>query len=249
MAAVPAAQAALNASSVQAATRQGAQLAAATPGPTSKVIVIMRDTAGGLAPRSTARRSALLAEETPLLARLRAGGGSVEFVGKALPLLVASVTPAQRSALESNPLVEAVLPDSTIPYPASEGAGSGLAGSAAVAQLQQAGSHQAGSHQAARATTKNAAPSICGTSSSPEVDPQAVSAIKALAAINLGYDGAGVEVADVAGPIDTTILRPAAEPGLRLGRLPGGHAGGLDCRLHGRPRRDAQRRRRRRRVR
>jgi hypothetical protein len=62
------------------------------------------------------------------------------------------------------------------------------------------------SHVSARATTRpHSAPSICGTQSHPELDPEAVTAINAPAAWASGATGAGVKVAYIAEGIDPNV--------------------------------------------
>jgi hypothetical protein len=157
-------------------------------GPTSNVIIFLRNDASGLAAQSAARLSILRAEETPVVSSLRAAGARDVTAGAALPFVIASVTAAQRSALAADPLVSSVFADSVIPAPLPESAASDVAPSAAGP---------------AAGTTAAQPPTICGTAEHPELDPEAISVINAPQAAALGYDGAGVTVAYIAGGIES----------------------------------------------
>ena len=166
-------------------------------GAMTRVIVMLRDVASGLAGRSALRSAAVRSEESPLATLLRSRGAKDVTVGRSLPYLVASVTPGQRAALAADPLVAAVEPDSVIPYPTPE----------LPTGLLPAPSSAAGSERPL------APPSICGTAASPEADPEAINVIDAPAAAALGYDGAGVTVAYIAdgvNPADADFQRNAA---------------------------------------
>ncbi len=164
----------------------------AASGPTTKVIVMLRDEGTGMAARSVDRATALRSEESPLANALRHAGATVEASGTSIPYLVTSVTSAQRAALAADPLVQAVEPDVNIPVPTDE----------VPSEPMATVSKSAGAAKSSVTT-----PSICGTASSPEVNPEAITAaaINSVAANALGYDGAGVTVGYIAGPIDTTI--------------------------------------------
>ncbi|HEX3453320.1 MAG TPA: S8 family serine peptidase, partial [Gaiellaceae bacterium] len=154
-------------------------------GPLKNVIVLMRDRPAGLPARSSARARVVRAEVAPLAQALRTQGAKHLTAGKTLPFVLASVSSAQKAALESNPDVQAVLPDAVIRAP-----------SAAIPA-------EAAAPVAARGSKAAAGP--CGTASNPEADPEALGVIHAPDAMKLGFDGAGVSVAYIAGPIDTTI--------------------------------------------
>jgi hypothetical protein len=138
----------------------------------------------------------LRAEEAPLVAQLRSRGAANIREGRSLPFVIARVSAAQRKALASNPLVAAVVQaNSLIPLAAP---------SASAAPVIKPGSRH--SHlRALNSPTTSSAASICGTPTAPENDPEAVDVINATQANALGYDGAGVTVAFIAGGIDTTI--------------------------------------------
>jgi Subtilase family len=156
-------------------------------GPMKKVIVLMRDRPAELGGRSAARARVVRAEVGPVAQALRSQGAKHLTAGKTLPFVLASVSSAQRAALESNPDVQAVLPDAVIRAP-----------SAAIPAAAEAAAPLTG-----RSSTASAGP--CGTASKPETDPEALGVINAPEAMKLGFDGAGVSVAYIAGPIDTTI--------------------------------------------
>jgi len=166
-------------------------------GRATRVIIMLRDQQQGLAPRTVARSNSLNSEQTPFVASLRASGARIEKVGHAIPYVVASVTANQRAALARNPLVRGIFPDVVIPRPTPE-----VATAAAPVARSTASTSRSGAVSARRAAT---APSICGTAANPESDPEALSVIHASEANALGYDGAGVTVAYIAGSIDPTI--------------------------------------------
>jgi hypothetical protein len=156
-------------------------------GAMKKVIVLLRDRSAGLAAKSPARAKVVRAEVGPVAQALRSHGAKHLTSGTTLPFVLASVSSAQKVALESNPAVQAVFPDVVIPAP-----------SPAIPAGAQLVSPLTG-----RSSAASAGP--CGTAGNPEADPEALGAIHAPAAMKLGFDGAGVTVAYIAGPIDTTI--------------------------------------------
>ena len=154
-------------------------------GALKNVIVLMRDRPAGLPARSSARARVVRDEVRPLAEALRSQGAKHLTAGKTLPFVLASVSSAQKAALEANPDVRAVLPDAVIRLPSAP------IPAEAVAPLS--------------AGKSTAASGPCGTASSPEADPEALGVINAPEAMKLGFNGAGVSVAYIAGPIDTTI--------------------------------------------
>jgi hypothetical protein len=179
----------LVAASIGIASTVSAASASVSPnagGPMTKVIVLLRDRSAGLAAQSPARAEVVRAEVRPLARALRSHGARHLISGTTLPIVVASVSSAQRDALEANPVVQAVFPDAVIPAP----------------RAQIAAGAQPASPLAARSSTASAP---CGSAGKPEQDPEALGAINAPAALKLGFDGAGVGVAYIAGPIDTSI--------------------------------------------
>ena len=176
-------------------------------GPTSKVIVLLRDKVSGLAATSPVRARTLQSEESPFVDMLRLAGAKDVTAATSLPFVIASVTAAQRKALRTNPLVQAVEPDSAIPYPVPARPAADLTGatSSTAANLGAAG--RSSRHGAP------AAPTICGTALAPESDPEAINVIHAPDAATLGYDGAGVTVAYIAdgvNPANPDFTRNAA---------------------------------------
>jgi hypothetical protein len=159
----------------------------AASGKMTKVIVLLRDRAAGLAAKSPARAGAVHTEVAPIARALRAHGARHVTTGTTLPFVVASVSSAQEKALESKPSVQAVFPDAVIPAPKS----ALTATDKLVAPLTHGSSKRV------------SAP--CGTASAPEQDPEALGVIKGPAALNAGFDGAGITVGYIAGTIDTTI--------------------------------------------
>ena len=155
--------------------------------PKSNVIVLLKDDASGLAPRSTARMSAVGAEESPIVDQLQTGGAKVESTGSEIPYVDASVTSAQKSALASDPDVQAVVPNVVIPNPFPwSPSDNGPSSSVGLSYRS--------------AARRSAAP----PRGHPQVNPEAItsSAINSVGANALGYDGAGVTVAYIAGEID-----------------------------------------------
>ncbi|HUD69861.1 MAG TPA: S8 family serine peptidase [Acidimicrobiales bacterium] len=166
--------------------RPSATAPAHLSGASTKVIVFLRDTLKGFAPRSAARMSALRSEEAPLLTELRASGAQDVQAARVLPFIVATVTPTERAALMSNRQVLAVEPDSLIREPSP---------------MTSTGPTSAG---ASKRPAVASSPSICGTATNPELDPEALSVIKADQATAAGYTGAGVTVAYIADGVDPT---------------------------------------------
>ena len=173
------------------ASNAAARPAAMPPaqGALQRVVVLLRNTNVSRNPSSAAHLSAIRTQETPLIQKLRSAGGTHITSGKAIPYFSASVSAAQQAALAANPAVKAVFPDETIH----------LGPPLSTKQLD-AMQAPAVSHAPAHAT--GGAPSICGTASKPEKDPEALNVINAQSP---SYDGAGVNVAYIAGHISTTI--------------------------------------------
>jgi Subtilase family len=161
----------------------GAASASAAPGQPAvrlhKVIVFLRNGSAG-------HPGKVRAEVAPLARALRAHGAKHVSAGTALPFVAAAVSPAQTKALSANPAVQAVLPDVAIPAPTSE-----------INLADTPAAPPTGS------SSKAAGP--CGNATAPEQDPEALAVVKAPAALNAGFDGAGVKTAYIAGTIDTTI--------------------------------------------
>jgi hypothetical protein len=168
-----------------------AAAASVSPGtgtvPLKKVIVLMRDHPAGLSGRSAVRARVVRAEVGPLAQALRSQGAKHLTTGKTLPFVLASVSSAQKAALEANPDVRAVVPDAVIHLP-----------STVIPDTAE-------NITPLNAHNSKASAGPCGTASNPEADPEALGVINAGEAMKLGFDGAGVSVAYIAGPIDTTL--------------------------------------------
>jgi hypothetical protein len=152
----------------------------------SSVIVLLRNKQKGLAARSSARALSVHQEVTPLVSMLRSAGAKVVASGRTLPFVLTDVTAAQRRALAAEPNVQLVVPNVVIPAPSPELATTATTIPSAVAK------------SARRHNIPSFAPSICGTATNPESDPEAINVINAPQAAALGYDGAGVTVAYIA---------------------------------------------------
>ena len=177
--------AALTVATVLGATSAGAfstqHSVSLSNGPTSKVIVFLRDTAAGLGAHSLARTNVIKSESAPILNQLAQAKASSVRSMKALPIILAKVTAAERAQLLTMPNVIAVLPDSHIKNPTN----------AYV-------SEPALPAKPASATAHSVLPTSCGTALNPELDPEAISVIKADQSAAAGFTGAGVTVAYIA---------------------------------------------------
>ena len=154
-------------------------------GALKNVIVLMRDRPAGLRHAPRLEPESCGTRSRPLAEALRTQGAKHLTAGKTLPFVLASVSSAQKAALEANPDVRAVLPDAVIRLPS------------APIPAEAAAPLSAGN--------RPRPPGPCGTASNPEADPEALGVINAPEAMKLGFNGAGVSVAYIAGPIDTTI--------------------------------------------
>jgi hypothetical protein len=174
-----------------------ANVAAAAPGPhasavvlaapagsgTQKYIAILRNQNTTMAANSASRLSLIKAQQAPVLSRVRAAGGHVLSSTHLLNAVIATMTASQAAALATDPDVAEVVPDGVIPGP------SPLA-------------------SAPMGTSSSAKPSVavpsCGTPTAPELDPEALTNIKAVQAQALGFTGVGVKVAYLADGVDPT---------------------------------------------
>src|SRR5487761_47280 len=151
-------------------------------GAARKVIVVLRNQNTGLAARSPRQLAAVRAEPAPIIAELRSAGIRNIATTSLLNAVIATVTPTEAAALAANPAVAEVVPDRVIQGP-----------SRAVAPVSLA--------PKGHTPTASVTPP-CGTSTAPELDPEALTNIKAVAAQNLGFNGAGVTVAFLADGVD-----------------------------------------------
>lgn len=166
------------------ATAAGA--GAAQAGPMHSRIVLLRNQNRGLGARSNVRRTAVRTQQAPIISQLRASGATHISSISLINAVSANMTNAEASDLRANPAVAKVISNSVIPEPSLPPPGPIAA--------------RAG-HHARQATVS---PPPCGTASSPEIDPEALTNINALSAQNMGYTGAGVKVAYIADGIDPT---------------------------------------------
>jgi hypothetical protein len=181
MATVPAAlvMAAVPVGVATAATQSSASASAAQ----HQYIVILHQQNGSLGARSAARRSAVTAQQKPLLAQLRSGGGRELASTSLLNAMVVSSTASQAQALAGNSAVAAVVPNQVIPGPTLPAA-------------------QTVAGPKAKNAIGSISPSLCGTPTDPQINPEALFAINALKANKSGADGAGVTVATIADGLD-----------------------------------------------
>ena len=179
----------LPASSVAAAapptrTPAVAIAAAASAGATQKYIAILRNQNGGMAANSATRLSLVRAQQAPVFSRIRSAGGRVLSSTNLVNAVIATLTAGQATALAADPDIAQVIPDGVIPGPSPLGASSQTASGSSIKPA--------------------AVPPSCGTSTHPELDPEALGNIHATEAHNLGFTGAGVTVAYLADGVETT---------------------------------------------
>jgi hypothetical protein len=150
---------------------------------TKTVIVYLRGS-GALpsAPRSRVR--AARAAQAPVMDQMRSSGATHLKSLRIVDAIVARVSAGEARALAHNPNIKRVIPDSVIrrqPLPAEPApAGKG------------------------KAVQPSISPSLCGTSGSPQLNPEALSAIHATPTDLGPNNGTGVKVAYMADGIDTT---------------------------------------------
>lgn len=136
-------------------------------------------------PTVTSRRiSAARVAQRPVTDQLASVGATNVVPLSTVDAVVATLTSAQATALASSPRVQKLVPNETVPGPATESA------------------------DASNAAASKLAPSVtkasCGSAASPELDPEALANIHATPAENGGINGAGVSVAYLADGINTT---------------------------------------------
>jgi hypothetical protein len=154
---------------------------------TQSVILVMRDQNTNMAPRSAQRSAAVRREQAPLIAQLKSIGARKIVSTSILNAVIATVPRSHLAALAANPAVAQVIPNATISGPKP---------------VVTDGPVKPGTpaKQAGHAVT----PPSCGTSTSPELDPEALTNIHATPADLGSTDGAGVTVATIADGLDTT---------------------------------------------
>lgn len=165
------------------AAAQPTRLAASSPAGAHRFIVVLRDQNGSLAATSSARLSAVRAEQAPVIARLRSAGARGITSVSLVNAVIATVSQAGAAAVAAVPAVRQVVPDAVIPAPSPV---------VAPAPVRVRG----------RAAERPGTSSLCGTKHAPQLNPEALGNINAMPAQRLGYDGAGVTVAYLADGIN-----------------------------------------------
>ncbi|MGH9170527.1 MAG: S8 family peptidase [Acidimicrobiales bacterium] len=153
--------------------------------PDETMIVMLRNQNPGLS-GSGERGRAVRAEQAPFLAQLHASGATNVVSLSAPNALIAKMSSGEAASLAANSAVKQVVPNSIIPGPV----------------LPTLSSSPLGASSTHGTSTTPAG--VCGTSSSPQLDPEALANINATAAQNAGFDGAGVQVGFMADGIDTS---------------------------------------------
>jgi hypothetical protein len=157
----------------------------AVAGATQTVILVLRDQNTNLPARSAQRSATVRRQQAPLVAQLDSMGARKIISTSILNAVIATVPSRDMAALAANPAVAQVLPNATISGPTPILA-DGPARGATPAK------------QAGAAVT----PPSCGTSTSPELDPEALTNIHATPAELGSTNGAGVTVATIADGLD-----------------------------------------------
>lgn len=129
--------------------------------------------------------------QAPVLAQLQAQGATVVSTTTLVDTITARVSPEEARALAVFPGVSQVIPDAVLPTPAP----SALA-APSPARPVPLGAPGWRSHGNGPGSL------LCGTERHPQLDPEALGAVHATQARQLGYDGAGVTVAFLADGLD-----------------------------------------------
>jgi hypothetical protein len=166
----------------------------------NEYIVILRNQNSRLNARSAARRTAVRAEQAPLLSQLQSLGAKVVGTTTLINAVVAKMSLANARTVAGNSAVAEVIPNQIIQGPPSSTAQS------AVSRASQA---------ADAAVSRR----LCGTAAHPQLNPEALYNIHA---VHPGADGAGVTVAllaDGLNPADPDFQRNPefASPGSPAG--------------------------------
>jgi hypothetical protein len=160
----------------------------------SEMVVILRANRAERSAHVATRASAIRSAESPLISMLRSHGAKELKAGTSIPYLLIRASSAQRTALARQSDVKLVVPNQRFQVTPS----SSTAPTLTAPKKRQRSAHTA---SAAPSTTNP----LCGTASNPESDPEADGLINSTQANALGFDGAGVKTAYMAGEIDTTI--------------------------------------------
>ena len=202
---VPAASAAKTTRAARAASLPHAK------GRLSEMVVILRAGAAERSAHLAARASAIRSEESPLISMLRSRGAKEVKAGTSIPYLLIRASSAQRAALARQSDVKLIVPNQR--FQVTPSATPALA-------APRAGTRKA--HAATSASSSTASSPLCGTAKNPESDPEADGLINSTQANALGFTGAGVKTAYMAGEIDTTISDFQRNPAYATSASPAG---------------------------
>ncbi len=159
------------------------QSSTSASGAAQQYIVILHNQNSGIRAQSAARRTAVSNEQKPVLSQLHSFGGREVGSTSLVNAIVVKATPGQAQTLAGNSAVATVVPNQVIPGPTLP-------------------TVQAPVGPSAPTGSGIAAPGLCGTPAHPQVNPEALFPINALAANRSGADGAGVTVAAIADGLD-----------------------------------------------
>ncbi|HLY14282.1 MAG TPA: S8 family serine peptidase, partial [Candidatus Limnocylindrales bacterium] len=163
-------------------TRAGAAFTASPLGSGSqRYIAILRNQNTTMAANSASRLSLIKSQQAPVVSRLRSAGGHLISSTHLINAVIATMTASQAAALAADPDVAQVIPDGVIPGP----------------------NPLSSAPLGARSSVKpSAALPACGTPTTPELDPEALTNINAVQAQAAGFTGTGVKVAYLADGVD-----------------------------------------------
>ena len=191
--------------------------AAAHPGRTARgaehqYIVILRNQNPTLGARSAARRSAVRAEQAPVLAQIHSLGGHSVGSTSLVNAVIAKLTAGGAQALAADPAVAKVVPDGVIQGPTSPTA-------------------PAGPSTKATGATLALSPQLCGTATEPAAQSGGPVQHQRGASAAAGLRRRGRDGGAARRRPRPDRPRLPAQPCLRLsrlaGRIAGGHRGGL----------------------
>ncbi len=153
-------------------------------GADQQYIVILHNQNANVSARSAARLSAVAAEQRPVLSQLHSVGGHEVASTSLVNAIVVNASASQAQALAGNSAVAQVVPNQVIPGPALP-----------VPQAVAGPTRRA-------AASASITPNLCGSSTAPQLNPEALFPIHAVAANASGATGAGVTVATIADGLD-----------------------------------------------
>ncbi|WP_037502626.1 S8 family serine peptidase [Solirubrobacter soli] len=204
------------------------------------VIVWLKNDHADLDLRSSARAAAAHADQQPIVAAIRAAGGSDIVQLVSVNAVAAHVSAAGVAALRALPAVKEIIPDAGVPIGDPEPTGPAVTGVRITPDKN--------SRKSAQAAGTNPFPTSndCGTQDNPLIEPEALLAINAPAMTNAGLStepGHGVIVAndgistaprgDLVG--NPNFVRPAADGGgsVVVGATPGDTTDSTDGEYYG----------------